>query len=218
MVVPPEIFKMNYPLIINHFAQETPLFLPDPDQVRPVYEALFAQNPATPFPYWAKLWPSAVALTSFLLAEPSWVKGKKILEIGAGIGLPSFCMARLASEITITDHDPEAIELAQKNIAHLGLTNAKATHLDWNQFPENLICDTVLMSDVNYSPDQFENLLALITSFMKKGCDMIIATPQRITATMFVPAIQPYIRRTMQRTIDDNGQAVNISLLVLSSS
>lgn len=38
-------------------------------------------------PYWAALWPSAVALASALLAQPQLVAGRRVCDVGAGLGL-----------------------------------------------------------------------------------------------------------------------------------
>jgi predicted nicotinamide N-methyase len=155
-------------------------------------------------------------MTTFLRSERDWVTGKRVLEIGAGIGLPSFASAGHALETIISDHSLEAVELAEKNIRHLGLKNVKAMYLDWNHFPEGVIGETVLLSDVNYSPDEFENLLALIRKFLERGATVIIATPQRLAATKFVDAVQPYIQESQQVTIDGQGQTNDICILVLS--
>jgi predicted nicotinamide N-methyase len=207
---------MTYPTTLVDVWSGLKLHVPDPERVKSNYERMLAQGVSTKFPFWAKIWPSSMALTSFLQAEPDWVRGKRVLEMGAGIGMPSFSVARHALEVIISDHSPEAIELAEKNILQLGLKNARALRLDWNELPELLIGETVLMSDVNYSPDQFGSLLNVIRKFLEQGATVILSTPQRITATQFVEALQPYIQRITQQTIDGQGQTADISILVLS--
>ena len=90
------------------------------------------------------------------------IQNKHVLEIGAGIGLPSLMMAGVAKSIQISDYDKEAVALLQKNIEHLQLQNAEALQLDWNAIPENLQPDVILLSDVNYDPGQFDVLIHLI--------------------------------------------------------
>jgi predicted nicotinamide N-methyase len=207
---------MIYPTRLTDVWNGLTLLVPEPELVKPSYERLLKQHVATTFPFWAKIWPSAMALTSFLQAEPDWIRDKRVLELGAGIGLPSFFIARLAKEVVISDHSPEAVELAEKNILHLGLAQVRALQADWNELPEDLIGETVLMSDVNYSPDQFGPLLAVITKFIENGATVILATPQRLTAAQFVEALRPYIHRITQQSIDGQGQTTDISILILS--
>lgn len=191
------------------------LYVPDPERVKPVYEQLLAKDAATPFPFWAKIWPSAIALSSFLKTEPDWIEGKRVLELGAGIGLPSFVMASHAAEMIVSDHAPEAVALMEKNIQYLGLHHARAMCLDWNDFPDDIKAETVLLSDINYAPDQFEPLLALIRKFLEQGATIILSTPQRITITPFAEALQPFIKHSVLQTVEEMKQAVDIRLLIL---
>ena len=207
---------MLYPQILAKFENEFALYLPDPDQVKPTYEYLRLKDASTPFPFWAKIWPSAIGMTAFLKKEPHWIEGKQVLELGAGIGLPSFMMAGLASEMIISDHAIEAVKLIEKNIQLLGLENVEACCLDWNNFPDGIKVDTVLLSDINYAPDQFGPLLLIIEKFLAQGTTIILATPQRITATAFVERIQPYIQRTILLPDNDSQQEISISILILS--
>jgi predicted nicotinamide N-methyase len=157
-----------------------------------------------------------MALTSFLQAEPEWTSGKRVLELGAGIGLPSFFIARNALEVVITDHSPEAMELADRNILQLKLDHVSTLVSDWSELPDHLIGETILMSDVNYSPVQFGPLLKVISRFLEKGASVILSTPQRITALQFVDELQPYVQKVTQQTIDGQGQTTDIGILVLS--
>jgi predicted nicotinamide N-methyase len=207
---------MPYPNTLTAVDEGLTLYVPEPESVKTIYERLLTEDNSTRFPFWARIWPSSKAMTAFLRKERFWVEGKRVLEIGAGIGLPSFDSAGHAREMIISDHSIEAVELAEKNIRHLGLKNVKAMYLDWNHFPEGVVGETVLLSDVNYSPDEFGNLLDLIQRFLERGATVIISTPQRLAATKFVDAVQPYIQESMQMTIDGQGQTSDICILVLS--
>ena len=43
--------------------------------------------------YWAQLWPSAVALARLLQERPELVAGRRVVEIGSGLGLASLAAA-----------------------------------------------------------------------------------------------------------------------------
>lgn len=211
-----EKIKVNYPVKLTPITAGMALYVPDPEQVKPVYESSLEKDPATVFPFWAQIWPSALALASFLKEEQGLIKDKKVLELGAGIGLPSFAVAELASEMTISDHAPGAVALIKKNIQYLGLQHISALLLDWNHLPEDICAETVLLSDVNYAPGQFDALLALIRKFTEQGSTIVLATPQRITITPFAEALQPYIRQSVLKTVTGLRQDVEIRILVLS--
>ncbi|MFM1930594.1 MAG: hypothetical protein RL387_1922 [Bacteroidota bacterium] len=207
---------MRYPLQLTPFSAELAIYIPDYEQVKEVYEAILIDHPAEPFPYWAKLWPSSIALVQYLKANTIWIEHKNVLEIGAGLGLPSFMIAGYANSVQVSDYAPEAVELLEKNIQHLQLNNVQAMELDWNRVPDSINADVVLLSDVNYNPSQFDGLLQLITKLIAEGTIVILSTPQRIMASPFVNAIQPLVKQTHVELVNENGNSIEISILVLS--
>lgn len=192
------------------------LYVPVPELVRPTYEELLTVDTTVSFPFWAKIWASSRAMTLFLESEPTWIQSKRVLELGAGIGLPSFKLAHDAMKMTISDHDVEAVELLEKNIEFLGLKHAKARCLDWNDFPEDITADTLLLSDINYDPSQFKPLLNLILKFIDSGSTVIIATPERITASPFAMALEPFIQRSFLQSVVEMNQQIDIRMMILS--
>ena len=192
--------------------------MPDPACIKSTYDTLVQKNAATPFPFWAKLWPASIALTDFLQSNIHWVENKKVLEIGAGIGLPSFSIATLAKEVLISDHAADAIVLMNENIKHVQLTNMSAACLDWNHFPNDIKADTILLSDVNYAPEQFEQLLNLLKRFIAEGSTIILATPQRIMGVPFITSLASFITDSHVCSVKENEQTFDISILILNSN
>jgi predicted nicotinamide N-methyase len=207
---------MQYPVQLTQIGAEKAIYIPAYEAVKTIYAGLLALDPATPFPYWAKVWPSATALHNVLQKHPSLIRDKTVLELGAGIGLPSLLMASEAKTIQISDYDFEAVELLQKNIEHLELENAEALKLDWNALPETIHPEVIILSDVNYDPTQFKTLTKLIQKFIHQGCTIILSTPQRIMASPFVQKLEEYIIERHEALVDENGIPKEISILVLS--
>jgi predicted nicotinamide N-methyase len=209
---------MQYPVELTQISAEKAIYVPAYDAVKAIYTDLLAVDPATPFPYWAKVWPSAIALVKVLQKHPSLIRDKTVLELGAGIGLPSLLMANEAKTIQVSDYDSEAVELFRKNIAHLQLHNVQALQMDWNDLPENIDPEVIILSDVNYDPTQFESLTKLIQKFIHQGCTIILSTPQRIIASPFVLALSEFIIADYLEMVDENGVTKEISILVLSKN
>jgi predicted nicotinamide N-methyase len=203
---------MHYPVQLKSVNETLSLYLPIPAEIRPVYEKLLQAAPETPFPFWTRVWPASLALMAFLESNKQWVTGKNVVEIGAGTGLPSFLIARIAASVIISDHAAESVELMEKNISYLGLDNVKAMCLDWNHFPDTVKADTVLLSDINYAPEQFGPLFILIRRFLEEGTTVIIATPQRIMGVPFAEQLSPFILHQQEMMAD----ATAISLFVLA--
>ena len=206
---------MKYPNELIKLEKGWSVYIPTQHLVKPTYEQMLASNVAEPFPFWAKLWAASKVLSQYLIANPQWVKDKVILEMGAGIGQPSLIMAQLAKEVIITDHNKEAVELLEKNIAHLGLTNARAMQLDWNNYNNSIDADTILLSDINYAPEAFAPLLNTIVHYIDKGAVIIIATPQRIMGAPFIQSLQHYVKHSETKPVLEQDTEVMISLYVL---
>ena len=136
-------------------------------------------------PYWAELWPAAVALAREVETRP--VAGADVLELGCGLALPSLVAAARGARVTAVDWAPEAIALLERNRArnHLALVAAVA---DWRE-PAPLVgkgpWDLVLASDVLYEDRNVDPLLALLP---RLGREVLLAEPGRPHAARFLAA------------------------------
>jgi predicted nicotinamide N-methyase len=170
------------------------------------------------FLYWAKLWPSAIALSQYVAGQPHLVAGKKVLELAAGLGLPGIVAAHMAREVIISDYMPEAVSVMQSSVALNGLSNVQCRLLDWNGLPADPDADVLLLSDINYEPAAFEILYAVLMGFLAKGTVILLATPQRLMAKPFVERLLSYCVAQEEQLIDLNGESSFISVFVLAGS
>ncbi len=193
------------------------LYVPQPEILQQQYLAMKAANPETPFPYWARLWPSATALATFIIMHPEYVAQKTVLEIAAGLGLPSLVAARVATNVICTDLSEEAMQAAAKSAALAGFHHMHCYVMNWNEIDENITADTLLLSDVNYEPAVFEDLLQVIQSFLNKGTIILLATPQRLMAKPFVEKLMPYGTHhdTLEVTDATGVHAISVYVLQL---
>lgn len=204
-----------YPLQLVKLNTELTLYVPDPALIQSTYQKLVAENTETIFPYWAKIWASAFAMLQFLQEQPLWIQDKIVLEIGAGIGVPSLSIAAQTHKIIISDYAPDAVAVIQKNIELLKLNNAQDVCIDWNHIPEDIIADTILLSDTNYEPTAHNHLILLIEKFINKGSTIKLATPNRLASNSFIERISKYITSTKKYSIPENDTNKEIVLMVL---
>lgn len=118
------------------------------------------------------VWPSAHSMCAHLCAHPELVRGKRVVELGAGTGLVGLvCGALGASEVVLTDLLP-GVELLQKNVAlnsaALGETPIKVAELRWGKEAAKKVmpsgcdgCDVVIGCEVIYQHDD-ETAQALV--------------------------------------------------------
>lgn len=188
------------------------LFVPDPGSVRRHYE-----QHSTDFPYWSQIWPSAIGLCEFLDHHKELISHRTVLELAAGLGLPSIFAARYAKAVLMSDYLPEAVQLMQQTIDHHQLANLSAALLDWNNIPSFIKADTLLLSDVNYAPELFDTVYAVITRFLREGSTVILSTPQRLMAKPFIEKLLAFTIQQEEITVQKNGNQLPVSVLVLKS-
>ncbi|QNA45461.1 class I SAM-dependent methyltransferase [Lacibacter sediminis] len=190
-------------------------FVPDSSALQQAFTKQLQTDPSTPAPYWAQVWPSAYALCEFIATQPHWLQNKTVLELAAGLGLPSLLAAQHATKVTCSDYVPEAVEFMQESIQENKLENSKAMMIDWNHLPNDLSVDVLLLSDINYEPKAFETLFNVIISFLEKGTTILLSTPQRLMAKPFIDRLLPYIKLWEEQTITNVTPAVTCSVYVL---
>eukprot|EP01135_Chromosphaera_perkinsii_P005952 Nk52_evm9s374 gene=Nk52_evmTU9s374 len=98
-----------------------------------------------------KLWPSGRVLCDLMLDEEVNVKGKRVLEIGCGIGLCSIFASKLdAASVVATDFLPSIVSNLRHNLKLNDCEEViKAMQLDWNEYEK-------LGRSVNEEVDGFE--------------------------------------------------------------
>ncbi len=151
--------------------------VPDPDALADAVDPeAFARDER--FPYWAELWPSAVALAAFVL-ERGIGRGLHALELGCGLGLAGVAAALAGARVTFTDYEPDALGFARANhTLNLGRP-APARLVDWRDPPRELSAPLVLAADVLYEVRFLEPFLRTLRRVVASGGTAYVAEPGR---------------------------------------
>src|SRR3954471_20913906 len=67
-------------------------------------------------PYWAGLWPSGLELARAISRGPA-LDGRRVLELGCGLGLPSLAAAQRGATVLATDSSTDAVVFAAHQLA-----------------------------------------------------------------------------------------------------
>jgi predicted nicotinamide N-methyase len=191
------------------------LFVPNAQEVQNNYFQQKQVLAEVPFPHWTKLWPAALAMADFIQQHPGLVSGKNVLELAAGLGLPSLVAAPYAKKVCCSDYLPEAVAAMTNSAGHLQLSNVTCQLLDWNHLPEDLTADVLLLSDINYDPEQFTQLYQVLQRFLQQGALILLTTPQRLMAKPFIEQLLPLCTERYEMSIHHLQQQTAVSLLVL---
>ena len=111
-------------------------------------------------PYWAYLWPGGAALIAHLAANPDLVRGRRVLDLGAGSGLVGIAAAVLGAQaVTASEVDPVAARVIALNAALNGVAVAQVGDVLDGACPD---VDLILVGDLFYAPDLAARVLGFL--------------------------------------------------------
>jgi predicted nicotinamide N-methyase len=124
------------------------------------------------------VWESSVRLAHLMLDFD--VDGKRILEVGCGIGLSSLLLNKREMDITATDHHPQAQQMLQRNTELNGDADIPFYRAGWDGQDERLgKFDLIVGSDLLYDRAHLEMLAQFIDFHARSLCAVIIVDPNR---------------------------------------
>ena len=134
-------------------------------------------------PYWAELWPSGLALARVVGGLD--LAGRRVVELGAGLGLPSLAAALRGGDVLATDWAEDAVALLRDNAARNAIA-LRAERVRWDE-PGPLLAgapwDVVLGADLLYEQRNADRLLQLLPQL---GGELLLAEPGRPFAARFL--------------------------------
>lgn len=124
------------------------------------------------------IWPSSIVLANHMLDYE--IEGKRILEIGCGMGLSSLMLNGRHADITATDYHPEAERFLVRNTLLNQGKNIAFQRVDWADDKSDLgLFDIVIGSDLLYEDEHIELLADFIQRHASPVCEVIIVDPGR---------------------------------------
>lgn len=120
------------------------------------------------FPFWIRLWDSAMVL-AYLLNGLAETKGKRLLELGAGLGAPGLAAAANGFEVTLSDYEDIILDFQRVSVAASGLDNVECALLDWLDPPEMERFDVLAGAEILFREEFFEPLLNVFDRYLQPG-------------------------------------------------
>jgi predicted nicotinamide N-methyase len=162
-------------------------------------------------PYWAQLWPSALALARAVGARRS--RGAAVLELGCGLGLPAIAAAAAGNRVLATDWSADAVAFTAANAARNRARLSTAV-CAWER-PAPLLAlapwDLVLAADVLYERRNAGLLLDLLPRLVGPGGEVWVADPGRPHTPAFLAGAAAAFQR--RSTADPRVPGVTVHRL-----
>lgn len=136
------------------------------------------------WPLFGVVWPAGLALAEEMSRFD--IEGKKILEVGCGIGLPSLVLQQRSANITASDYHPLAEEFLRHNTDQNGLAPIHFFKAPWlGPNPDLGRFDLIIGSDLLYERDHPSLLAGFLACHANSACEILLADPGRTHCGQF---------------------------------
>lgn len=130
------------------------------------------------WPIFGVLWPSGAVLAEAASRMP--ILGRRILEVGCGLGLSSLVLRKRGADITATDRHPLAGEFLEHNASLNGLSPIPFMLAQWAGPDPGLgSFDLIIGADVLYEAGHVDLLAGFFAAHAKPCAEILIADPGR---------------------------------------
>ena len=136
-----------------------------------------------PAPYGVVLWSSGVALAEAIADRD--LRGLRVVDVGAGVGVTSLLAATLGAEVIALDHDELALSLVKRAADEAGL-KLTTQRLDLHSDEQLPLADLYLFADLLYEPKLAIRVAARVLEARANGGDVLLADPDRVGRVGFV--------------------------------
>lgn len=152
-------------------------------------EARFLGEQAARLPYGVVLWPAAVALAHDVSVRAGALRGRRVLELGAGTGLPGIVAASLGAHVVQTDRQALALAVCRRNGARNGVRGIAYRIADWEAWDDTARYDVILGADILYAERLHPHLRRILETNLAPGGRVLLADPFRTPSLRLLEAL-----------------------------
>lgn len=131
------------------------------------------------YPFGLMIWESAVVLADVMDERGQQLRGRKILELGCGVGLPGLVAQQQGAHVVQTDHDALALALCRHNAALNRITGVEQFVGDWQDWTHAQRYDLVIGADIIYDTADYEVLEKVFRNTVAPRGEILLTDPMR---------------------------------------
>ena len=140
-------------------------------------------------PYWADIWPSARVLARHIAGSEG--RGRRLLDLGCGVGLAALAAARGGYQVVASDYYFAALEFVELNAERNGLSGIETRMIDFRSLPDDSgRFDVVAAADVLYERAYARHIAHAFARLLKPGGVGFLTDPDRRSADPFAQECQ----------------------------
>jgi predicted nicotinamide N-methyase len=141
-------------------------------------------------PYGLLLWESAVGLAEALAGAPGSIARRRVMELGAGVGLAGLVARHLGADVVQTDHEPVALSVALRNAKSNGVSGIRQMIADWRSWDHAALYDVIVGADIVYDQSVHDHLAHIFERNLAPGGLLLLADPDRPRTLGFLAKLE----------------------------
>ena len=141
-------------------------------------------------PYGLALWPASIALAHELVSRSADLRGRRVLELGAGTGLPGIVAATYGASVVQTDRLHEALAIGRLCAERNGVRSIEYRLADWTEWTDATRYDLILGADITYAPRLQPFLRTIFDSNLAPTGRLLLTDPFRSATVRMLEAME----------------------------
>ena len=142
-------------------------------------EVQFLHHTDRTAPYGVVLWPGSIALAHEIATRAAEFRGKTVLELGAGTGLPGIVAATLGARVVQTDRSELIIHVCRMNGERNRVAGVEYRVADWTEWTDETRYDWIIGSDILYADSLHEPLRRIFQGNLAPNGRLLLSDPYR---------------------------------------
>lgn len=141
-------------------------------------------------PYGVMLWPAAIALAHEIATQADAMRGTRVLELGAGTGVPGIVAATFGACVTQTDRHDVALQLCRDNGERNRAQGIDYRLDDWAHWSDASRYDWIIGADILYAESTQAHLRRIFETNLASGGRILVSDPLRISSVRFLETLE----------------------------